>query len=43
MLDLLIRNALVFDGSGAEPGVKDVAIQGGKIRTTAKHLSESAT
>ena len=42
MLDLLIRNALVFDGSGAEPGVKDVAIQGGKIRTTAKHLSESA-
>jgi N-acyl-D-aspartate/D-glutamate deacylase len=31
MLDLLIRNALVFDGSGTEPAVKDVAIQHGKI------------
>ena len=43
MLDLLIRNALVFDGSGTQPAVKDVAIQGGTIRTTGKHLSESAT
>src|SRR2546422_6780788 len=43
MLDLVIRNALVFDGSGAEPGVKDVAIQRGKIRTTGRRLSESAT
>jgi N-acyl-D-aspartate/D-glutamate deacylase len=42
MLDLLIRNALVFDGSGTEAHVKDVAIQDGKIRTTGKHLSESA-
>ena len=42
MLDLLIRNALVFDGSGSKPAVKDVAIQEGKIRTTGKHLSESA-
>jgi N-acyl-D-aspartate/D-glutamate deacylase len=43
MLDLLIRNALVFDGSGAEPDVRDVAIQRGKITTTGKRLSESAT
>ena len=43
MLDLLVRNALVFDGSGTEPVVKDVAIQRGKISTTGKRLSESAT
>ena len=43
MLDLLIRNALVFDGTGAEPVVKDVAIQHGKIRATGHCLSESAT
>jgi N-acyl-D-amino-acid deacylase len=35
VLDLLIRNALVFDGSGTEPAVEDVAI--------GQHLSESAT
>ena len=43
MLDLLIRNALVFDGTGTEPAVKDVAIQHGKIRKTGHRLSESAT
>jgi N-acyl-D-amino-acid deacylase len=43
MLDLLIRNALVFDGSGTEPAVKDVAIQQGKIRASGPRLSESAT
>ena len=43
MLDLLIRNALVFDGTGTEPAVKDVAIQHGKIRATGHCLSESAT
>jgi N-acyl-D-amino-acid deacylase len=42
MLDLLIRNALVFDGSGATPAVKDVAVQQGKIRTIGQRLSESA-
>ena len=42
MLDLLIRNALVFDGSGTEPGVKDVAVQQGKIRAIGR-LPESAT
>src|ERR1700716_1415352 len=43
MLDLLIRNALVFDGSGTEPAVKDVAIEQGKIRAIGHSLSESAT
>ncbi len=43
MLDLLIRNALVFDGSGTEPTVKDVASQQGKIRAIGRRLSESAT
>jgi N-acyl-D-aspartate/D-glutamate deacylase len=43
MLDLLIRNALVFDGTGAEAAVKDVAIQHGKIRACGHRLSESAT
>ncbi|TMH08674.1 MAG: hypothetical protein E6H67_00880 [Betaproteobacteria bacterium] len=43
MLDLLIRNALVFDGTGADPALKDVAIQDGKIRATGHRLSESAT
>jgi len=42
MLDLLITNALVFDGSGAAPAVKDVAIEQGKIRTLGKALSEPA-
>src|SRR5437588_4236067 len=43
MLDLLIRNALVLDGSGTEPAVKDVAIEQGKVRAIGLHLSESAT
>lgn len=43
MLDLIIRNALVFDGSGSDPAVKDVAVLEGKIRATGKHLSDSAT
>ncbi|MDQ6780655.1 MAG: amidohydrolase family protein, partial [Candidatus Eremiobacteraeota bacterium] len=43
MIDLLIRNALVFDGTGTEPAVKDVAIQYGKIRATGHCLSEPAT
>jgi N-acyl-D-amino-acid deacylase len=43
MLDLLIRNALVFDGSGTEPAVIDVGVQQGKIRAIGRRLSESAT
>ena len=31
MNDLLFRNALVFDGSGAEPQVHDVAVRDGRI------------
>ncbi len=31
MHDLLIRNALLFDGSGADPHVGDVAVGGGRI------------
>ncbi len=31
MLDLLIQNALVFDGTGAEPVKADVGVQDGKI------------
>ena len=42
MLDLLIRNARVFDGSGTEPAIRDVAIQDGKIRTIGNRLPESA-
>ena len=42
MLDLLIRNALLFDGSGTQSTVKDVAIQGGRIATTGQGLSEQA-
>src|SRR5690242_2002334 len=43
MVDLLIRKALVFDGSGAEPAVGDVAIEHGKIRTIGKNLSGPAS
>ncbi|HET7766972.1 MAG TPA: amidohydrolase family protein [Burkholderiales bacterium] len=31
MHDLLFRNALIFDGSGAEPVAGDVAVSGGRI------------
>jgi N-acyl-D-amino-acid deacylase len=43
MLDLLVRNALVFDGSGTPPAVQDVAVAQGKISAIGRHLSESAT
>jgi N-acyl-D-amino-acid deacylase len=43
MLDLLIRNALVFDGTRADPAVNDVAIERGAITATGRRLSESAT
>src|SRR5256714_72550 len=43
MLDLLIRNALVLDGSGPEPAVQDVAIQQGKIRAIGENLGVSAS
>ena len=43
MDDLLIRNALVFDGSGADPAVMDVAVLKGRIRAAAPNLSGQAT
>jgi N-acyl-D-aspartate/D-glutamate deacylase len=38
MFDLLFRNALVFDGSGAEPAVMDVAVEAGRIRAVGRGL-----
>src|SRR6266550_5512039 len=43
MLDLLIRNALMFDGSGTAPAVNDVAIRQGKITAIGQRLTGSAT
>ncbi len=42
MHDLLIRNALVFDGSGGEPARQDVAVKDGRIAAIGAKLSESA-
>ena len=42
MDDLLIKGALVYDGTGAEPAIKDVAVCTGKIRATGRNLSENA-
>ena len=42
MDDLLIRNALVFDGSGAEPAIQDVAVSDGRIRAIGHKLSATA-
>ncbi|MEO9102183.1 MAG: amidohydrolase family protein [Burkholderiaceae bacterium] len=43
MADLLIRNALLFDGSGADPSVQDLAVQDGRITRIGANLSEPAT
>ena len=40
--DLLIRNALVFDGSGDEPAIKDIAVEQYYIRTIGTNLSRNA-
>jgi N-acyl-D-aspartate/D-glutamate deacylase len=42
MLDLLIRNALVFDGSGAPPVVEDVGVAAGRIAAIGPKLDASA-
>ena len=42
MIDLLFRNALVFDGSGRAPGVSDVAVEGGRIRSIGRGISAPA-
>ena len=36
--DTLIRNALVFDGRGAEPCEMDIAIEGGRIAACGSNL-----
>ncbi len=36
--DLLFRQALVFDGSGSDPAVLDVAVKDGRIAAVAPHL-----
>ena len=41
--DLLIKNALVFDGSGKEPSIQDVSILDGKINSLGENLEASAT
>ena len=41
--DLLIRNALVFDGTGAEPAIKDVAVHDGQIRAIGQNIPKNAT
>ncbi len=42
MDDLLIKGALVYDGTGAQPAIKDVAVSAGKIRAIGTNLPESA-
>ena len=42
MIDLLIRGARVFDGSGAEEIVVDVAVAGGRIVCVAPKIAEPA-
>ena len=42
MDDLLIKGALVYDGTGAEPAIKDVAVCAHKIRAVAQNIPENA-
>ena len=42
MDDLLIKGALVYDGTGADPAIKDVAVCAGKIRATGQNIPENA-
>lgn len=43
MVDLLIKGAIVFDGSGNAPAVLDVAVEQGKIAAIGHRVAESAT
>ena len=43
MIDLIVRGARVFDGSGAAPTLSDVAVQDGRIVTVGPHLRAQAT
>ena len=40
--DLLIRSATIYDGSGGEPFVADLAVRGGRIRAIGKSLPVDA-
>src|SRR5262245_57632708 len=42
MDDLLIRQATVYDGSGADPTRADLAVRAGRIRAIAPTLSKDA-
>ena len=42
MDDLLIKGAWVYDGTGAEPAIKDVAVRTNKIWAVAPNLPENA-
>ena len=42
MDDLLIRQAQVFDGTGSEPFVADVAVKDGRLRAVAEQLKTEA-
>lgn len=42
-MDLIIRNAHIFDGSGGSPVISDVAVRAGKIAEVGKNLASSAT
>ena len=43
MDDLLIRGAVLYDGSGADPLRADLAVRGGRIRAVAPTLPKDAT
>ena len=38
MADIMCRNSLLFDGSGAPPIIADVAVTNGKITAIGSHL-----
>jgi N-acyl-D-amino-acid deacylase len=40
--DILFKNALVFDGTGAPPTIGDVLVEDGKVRATGRNLTASA-
>jgi N-acyl-D-aspartate/D-glutamate deacylase len=42
MDDLLIRGALVYDGTGTDPAIKDVAVRAQKIWAVAENLPQNA-
>src|ERR1700751_297862 len=42
MRDILFKDALVFDGTGAPPFVTDVAVRAGTIESIGRHRSTSA-